>query len=417
VSPERERLGQVLGRRELCWIVERARERLQRGEPLRGVIRLSNPSPAQRDEVRRLLGISQLRGQGLAVRLEDLEELLTNAGICHSLAEAVEALAGPVSDLRKARQEAAAAWEQLFGEQQARWSADPERPGLLRWLDLLQKKGVLFRITEGDPARARALLASVSRLVAALPAGLVTRAELAARLFGDAHALDEAQVLGRLGLQAAAAWAGRELADSPEGRRAAWEQVGVLIDTLSAPLLVLNLRAHTDSLAGQMLQLHAEAGEPARLSARCLLRQPPRLEPAITGSVVFVCENPSVIAAAAERLGARSAPIICTEGQPRTAAHLLLQALRGAGIELRYHGDLDWPGVSIANLLSQRHGAVPWRSSAADYRAAPAGKPLSGIPVAPSWDGELFTAMQQRGCAVHEEQVLDLLLQDLEGLT
>lgn len=410
---ERERLLQVLGKRELAWIVERARERLSRGEPLAGVIRLHQPSPAQRDELRRLLGKSQLRGDSIAVRLDELDELLANSGICRGLADAVVELVGPIPNQRQAREAAAATWARIFSEQRRRWAGATERPELLRWLETLQKKGILFRIVEGDAAQAETLLGGVSRLLASLPAEQLTRMELAARLFGDAHALDEDQALGRLCVQAAAAWAGRELPSGPEGRREAWEQVGVLSDSLSAPLLVLNLRARPDSLIGQVLQLHADAGEPARLSARALLRQSPRWSTADTGPVVFACENPSVVAAAADRLGSRSAPILCTEGQPRTAVHLLLRALRGAGVNIRYHGDFDWPGIAITNLLCAQHGVAPWRMSTLDYRSAPAGKRLAGAAVEPSWDGELGAAMAERGCAVHEEQVLDLLLDDL----
>ncbi|NJS14425.1 MAG: hypothetical protein HC788_07165 [Sphingopyxis sp.] len=65
------------------------------------MIRLAKPSPAQREELRRLLGISQLRGEGISVRLDDLDDLLANAGICRSLAEAVVELTGPVANLRK----------------------------------------------------------------------------------------------------------------------------------------------------------------------------------------------------------------------------------------------------------------------------------------------------------------------------
>lgn len=412
---DRERLHHTLGKSELAWIVGRARERLARGEPLVGAIRLERPSPAQRDELRRLLGIGQLRGDSISVRLDDLDKLLANSGICSGLADAVVELAGPIHNRRQAREGIAAAWARIFSEQRARWTHEVEHPALLSWLDTLQKKGILSRIAEGDIKRAEELLGCVSRLVASLPADQLTRMELAARLFGDAHTLDDDRALGRLCVQAAAAWSGCELKNGPEGRREAWEQVGVLIDSLSAPLLVLNLRAQPDSLIGQVLCLHADAGEPARLSARSLLRQSPRFSRADTGPVVFACENPSVVAAAADRLGPSSAPLFCTEGQPRTAVHLLMRALRSAGVIVHYHGDFDWPGIAIANLLCKRHGALPWRMSATDYRSAPAGRALTGIPVEASWDSELRSAMEERGRAVHEEQVLDLLLDELRA--
>jgi uncharacterized protein (TIGR02679 family) len=128
---------------------------------------------------------------------------------------------------------------------------------------------------------------------------------------------------------------------------------------------------------------------------------------------VYVCENPNVVAAAAHRLGARSAPLVCVEGQPKTAARLLLTGLAAAGVRLAYHGDFDWPGLRIANLIIRRHGAVPWRMNAADYARAAGGSLLEGLPVDAVWDERLRPAMQAAGRAVHEEQVLADLLADL----
>jgi uncharacterized protein (TIGR02679 family) len=86
-----------------------------------------------------------------------------------------------------------------------------------------------------------------------------------------------------------------------------------------------------------------------------------------------------------------------------------------AGVSLRYHGDFDWAGIQIANVVMRRHGAAPWRFSSADYRTARGGRPLHGDPVAAAWDPDLQAAMLEIGRAVHEEEVLDLLLGDLAG--
>lgn len=93
---------------------------------------------------------------------------------------------------------------------------------------------------------------------------------------------------------------------------------------------------------------------------------------------VYVCENPAVVAAAAERLSAGCAPLVCVEGQPKAAAHRLLGQLVEAGARLLYHGDFDWPGLAIANQLFNRHGATAWRFQAAGYEVAPKGKTLIG---------------------------------------
>ena len=48
----------------------------------------------------------------------------------------------------------------------------------------------------------------------------------------------------------------------------------------------------------------------------------------------------------------------------------LLRMLAEAGCELRYHGDFDWGGIRIGNVIFGRLRARPWRFDTADYRAA-----------------------------------------------
>ncbi|MBC7560681.1 MAG: DUF2399 domain-containing protein, partial [Dermatophilaceae bacterium] len=68
------------------------------------------------------------------------------------------------------------------------------------------------------------------------------------------------------------------------------------------------------------------------------------------------------------------------------------------------------------NWLISRRSVEPWRMSAADYLAAPGGGPLTGREVATPWDPALATAMRERGHAVHEERVVDVLLADWNGV-
>ncbi len=165
------------------------------------------------------------------------------------------------------------------------------------------------------------------------------------------------------------------------------------------------MRSDGSRVTDRALVLHAEAGEPYRLTTRQLLREPPTFGPTPTQRTVYVCENPTVVAAAANQLGAAGAPLVCIEGQPKTAARVLLGHLVAAGIRLAYHGDFDWAGIRIGNLMLRRHGAVPWRFATADYRAARGGRPLEGPPVAAAWDAQLAAAMVEVGRAVHEEEM------------
>jgi len=144
---------------------------------------------------------------------------------------------------------------------------------------------------------------------------------------------------------------------------------------------------------------------------------PPRWDAA--GRTVFVCENPNLLAIAADQWGAGCAPLVCTDGMPAAAQRCLLSQLAQAGARLRYHGDFDWPGLRIGNHVMREHGAEPWRFGAIDYlaavEAAPSmAHPLEGQAVEASWDAALTLAMREHRVAIAEEAVATSLLQDLD---
>jgi uncharacterized protein (TIGR02679 family) len=120
---------------------------------------------------------------------------------------------------------------------------------------------------------------------------------------------------------------------------------------------------------------------------------------------------------AQQPLGALTAPLVCANAHPGAAATVLLRQLAAAGARLCYHGDFDWPGITIANGIIGRFGAHPWRFDAGAYRAAAArgGASLRGRPVMAAWDPCLTEAMLEVGVKVEEERVLGDLLADLEG--
>jgi uncharacterized protein (TIGR02679 family) len=179
---------------------------------------------------------------------------------------------------------------------------------------------------------------------------------------------------------------------------------------------VLGLRPTGDGRLSRHLRESADAGEPRRITLRELAASPVAIA---SGTAVFICENPVVAAAAADRLGPRCAPLVCVEGVPSTAALRLLQSLEHEGARLSFHADFDWAGLRIGNLLSAQMAALPWRFTARDFQAAltlalasnPA--PLKGPPARAAWDPALDGAMRAAGRAVFEEQVIESLLVDL----
>jgi uncharacterized protein (TIGR02679 family) len=168
-------------------------------------------------------------------------------------------------------------------------------------------------------------------------------------------------------------------------------------------------------LADHLRQRTAHHAE-AQLSLRDVRRLDWRLAP---GTIVYVCENPRVVEAAADAGGRH--PMVCASGNPTHTVLTLLDALTREGATLAYRGDFDWPGIAMANRITHDYQARPWRMTAADYEQHVADarsrdtplQPLSGPPVPAAWDPELTATMHTTGLAVHEESALELLLRDL----
>jgi uncharacterized protein (TIGR02679 family) len=398
----------LLGGDELGWLRDRVRRRLERGEPITGTVTLSRATPAQRDAVARLLGRRPRGGSGVSVRLDDVDALLRRSG-AHpgGLAAGVVALTGAVRNRAAVVAEAEAAWAIAFAALDA---AVAERPELHAWAAGLRSTGTVRRIAR-DAATAGELLEQLATVLAALPTEPEPVGRFAERVLGSAHALDADQPLAGLVFGAARALGGMGEGDGAAWRREVWASVGLLRDELSSTVLVLNLPVATDTTTGRMLA--GMAGEPAVVTLR-QLRRAPRLVPA--GHTVSICENPVVVGEAADRLGAAAGPLVCVSGQPGVAAITLLRHLAAAGARLRYHGDFDWGGLRIGNVVFGRLPVEPWRFDAAAYRQAAAqgaGRPLTGEPVACTWDPQLAEVMRSTCHAVEEERVLDELLADL----
>jgi uncharacterized protein (TIGR02679 family) len=298
------------------------------------------------------------------------------------------------------------------------------------WISDLRRGGTLSRL---PPAVATALLHQAIAILARLPAGAVPsdpaglgisggvtvgRAELAVRHTGSAHGLDDDTLLSRLVLRALALRHGVALPGNAGERRGLWAAAGVTVDGLSTTVLTYGLRPLGADAHARWLADRSDAGLETHLTARDLPRWTVRLP---RRTRVYVCENPRVVEAAADER--RPAALVCTSGNPSTVTLALLDALAAAGALLSYHGDFDWPGIAIAARLIARLDATPWRFGAADYASAVATArdrgtpllPLTGDPVDAPWDPGLTSVMRATDAVIHEESVLELLLDDLTG--
>lgn len=407
-----ERLQRLLGGEQLAALRLRLRQRYERAatgvEVVQG-FRIERLTAAEHAALAALQGRPARFVASMQIDVAAIDAALQRAGVADSLRAALERLDGRIVDRAAEREALQTRWRQVRDA--------CGHPALATLLGMPAGIGLLKRLAGQSSATAARCIVGAEAVLRRLPAHGMTRAQLAADALGDAHALDTGYAVATLVLAVLRSALTRDGLLDPQGvdpdgprPRDLWATAGVLVNELARPSLVLNLP--TVATLGDPWPL----GEPAYLSLRSLLRSPPQWN--VRGRTVFVCENPNLLAIAADHLGANCAPLVSIDGMPAAAQRTVLTQLVQAGAALRYHGDFDWPGLRIGNHMMREHGAQPWRFGAADYLTAldiapRPGRALHGAEVDPSWDGALAAAMRAAQQAIDEEMVAELLLRDL----
>ncbi|GAA0336582.1 TIGR02679 family protein [Actinoallomurus spadix] len=386
--------------REAEWrrLLAAARRRLTTtgGEPV-GVIALTDPSADERRLVARITD-SPPNGplaRRLTVAMSDLDRMLRRTygtGLLAALAwiDAPRPPEGMAAALRAALggRHAGEGW----------YSA---------WLGGLSRDGTAARLVRQGRG---GLFAQAAAVLDRLPAEDLPLPVLAEWATGDATAL-YATPLSDLVLRALRLWQGASQPSDRAAEHRIWNDAGVLVDDLTSQVLVLNLRVAEDHAVARWLGEAAAAGLPFRATLQQLMSGP--LTP--RAGEVFVCQSPAVVRAAAARLGPECAALVCTEGRASVACRRLLSAAAAAGARIRWHGDFDWAALRMTAAAVHRYAALPWRMGAEDYLEAVrvARDPLRGARAATPWDERLAVEMVREGCAVREDRLVPVLLEDL----
>ena len=411
------------------------------GSQRRGAIALPDVDPAGELTLRSLLGTVNKR-----LDLDRLETALVERGIGNDLNEALTRLGHPPSAeaahrrtvrarsaaARAALRDTAESWPEPWARE---WAEGLIGAGLHGGLDGNEVKALVHDMRrlldyldqhaapksrpdprpDGDPDPSDFLgpwpdgrpdRSEPARLAAS---PFVSRTELAATLFGSAHALDPGTRLAAFVSRALRCSLGRDLAG-----RDLWEAVGVQADRVSAPALVWAVPATGRSVLAELLRAAAEGGLPLHVSLLAL-RRDPVIVPA--GTQVLVVENPRLVEAASERN--LECCVVATNGNPATAVTTLLGQMRTCGASLWYHGDFDAAGIAICRRMHDS-GCQPWMMTAGNYEDAVRRAEHNGVRLdgdagdcgPTSWDPQLETAFDDRRLIIHEEFVLDGVLNE-----
>jgi uncharacterized protein (TIGR02679 family) len=324
----------------------------------------------------------------------DLVMALGNLGFAPSPEPAARRAAR--AERESARSAARAAVDSWFEPWATAWIDDVVRAGLLRGLDA--------------PA-ATALVESTRRILDRLDTASadrsISRTDLAATVLGSSHALDTGTALETVVARALTHRVDQELI------KGAWEQAGVHTDQVSGAVLTWALPVLRESGLHDVTTAATKAGVPLHLTRYALTSHPVRVT---AGTTILVAENPRVVEAAAQWSSARAT--ITTNGNPSSAVRLLLDQLLASDATLLYHGDFDVPGLAICTRM-QHIGLVPWRMDAVHYRAAVEAAAADGVqlpiedrPPGPTpWDPSLRNALKETARIVHEERLLEDILE------
>lgn len=340
------------------------------------------------------------------VDLDVLEAKLAALGAGENLQQVLEALGYGVPvqhEQRRAERHEGREARRAAREEVAGWN-EPWAP---QWLEGLVRSGICAGLGTEDVLRlVRDTRAVLSKAGAGDGTGdRQSRVDLAAGVLGDAHALDWGTRQAGAVTRALAAMHGGE------GRYEPWERAGINLDLVSAPVLTWGLAPEEHSPMARLITAANELAVPLHISQFALRRCPLKVQ---EGTDVLVTENPRMAEAACERRTPYA--VVALNGNPSSAASLLVHQLLASNAHIRYHGDFDGAGLRICARM-YRLGLVPWRMGECDYLAAineaeaqGAPLPVQGPRCPPTpWDPGLQSTFDVHRKIVHEERLISSL--------
>ncbi|MDC3418472.1 TIGR02679 family protein [Aquibacillus salsiterrae] len=244
------------------------------------------------------------------------------------------------------------------------------------WFRYLRQKSAdtywIYRYIEEDPAGFEAAVHCLSKAFNHLPVTYERLPMLSQRITRNPHAFDLNTILGRLLVHLLSVHrAGDEKVVVPtdsEGTNDLLLTYRIMRDDITNYVTGANLIAETDrgvhSMWGEAAKSHSVMNIPLR-EIVTLKRVYP-----FSGQKVWIVENSGVYSSLLDELP--HVPLLCTHGQFKLAALLLMDLLVQEGCELHYAGDLDPEGVGMAARLLERYPnhVHLWKMSVKDYEAS-----------------------------------------------
>lgn len=196
-------------------------------------------------------------------------------------------------------------------------------------------------------------------------------AVLAAKATGNPHALDRQATTGTLLSYVLCRRGGSVFPENARQWKELYEKNGIWVDELSSTVAAFGIHLTTSEGLHPAYEGYRLRREPCIISLANLAH----VRNAFGESEkIYIVENEMVFSELAERLSDFPVTLLCTSGQPRTAAYKLMELLceGSEAVSFWYAGDMDPEGLDIAQriFLSFPGKVHIWRMSAEDYEMA-----------------------------------------------
>ena len=243
----------------------------------------------------------------------------------------------------------------------------------------------------------------------------------ASRISKNPHAFDENMDSGKFFLYGICHILDSEYPGNSEETAEALFKVGLIKDEVSNFTISAGLLAYKDEDPHPGWEGFHNASEPLHISLWNLSK----VDKVISNKdKVFIFENPTVFSEVLYREYIERPSLICTYGQVKLAALVLMDKLVKNGAHLYYSGDFDPEGLAIGDKLKSRYkeNLTLWRYSVEDYNKSISKKKISQARInklKSLKDKTLINTgriIEENKYAGYQENIVGDLIQDIENL-
>jgi len=235
-----------------------------------------------------------------------------------------------------------------------------EFPRLTFWMDYLKRKSPdtywIHRLIHKSEETFIRMVYQLDEAYRHLPNRFERLPMFSQRITSNPHAFDRNTVLGKLWIHVLAVnQSDQDTVDIPANSEAINDLLlsyKLLRDDITNYVTCANLVAETEEGLHPMWEAAAKTSSVMNVPLRELIPLT-RVYPARAKKSIWVVENSGVYSSMLDQLP--GIPLVCTHGQFKLAALLLIDLLADEQCDIYYAGDLDPEGIAMAERLLLRH--------------------------------------------------------------